>query len=165
MTWRVLGSITIGCLLLTCAAAAPKPRKALIIDGRNNHDWKSTTPVLKKYLEETGLFTVEVLTAPADNEALKSFKPEFGAYAVIVLNYNDFGPKNAGDWPAETQTAFVEYVRKGGGVVSYHAADNAFPEWPAYNLGTRPTYRIDVQCSVVNNRFGAEREMWEKVLK
>ncbi|MGE0020685.1 MAG: carboxylesterase/lipase family protein [Draconibacterium sp.] len=39
------------------------------------------------------------------------------------------------------------------------------PEWPAYNLANRPTYRIDAQCSVINNRFGAEREMWEKVLK
>ena len=39
------------------------------------------------------------------------------------------------------------------------------PDWPAYSLQNRPTYRIDVQCSVINNRFGAEREMWEKVLK
>jgi para-nitrobenzyl esterase len=39
------------------------------------------------------------------------------------------------------------------------------PEWQAYNLVTRPTYRIDAQCRVINNRFGAEREMWEKVLK
>ena len=31
--------------------------KALIIDGQNNHDWKTTTPLLKQYLEETGLFT------------------------------------------------------------------------------------------------------------
>ena len=25
--------------------------KALIIDGRNNHDWKTTTPILKQILE------------------------------------------------------------------------------------------------------------------
>jgi para-nitrobenzyl esterase len=42
---------------------------------------------------------------------------------------------------------------------------NGQPEWPAYNLETRSTYRIDAQCSVINNRFGSEREMWEKVLK
>ena len=27
------------------------PIRALIIDGQNNHDWKSTTPALKKILE------------------------------------------------------------------------------------------------------------------
>lgn len=42
---------------------------------------------------------------------------------------------------------------------------NMQPEWPAYNLKSRPTLRIDVQCEVINNRFGAEREMWEAVLK
>lgn len=108
-------------------------KKAVIIDGRNNHDWKSTTPVLQKLLEETGLFKVEVVTAPADNEGLKSFKPNFAAFDLVVLNYNDFGPKNAGDWPEATQLAFLEYVRKGGGVVSYHAADNAFPKWVEFN--------------------------------
>jgi type 1 glutamine amidotransferase len=109
------------------------PKKALIIDGRNNHDWKSTTPVLKKILEENGLFTVDVVTAPADNESLKSFSPSFKGYAVVVLNYNDFGPKNAGDWPETTQLAFLDYVKAGGGVVSYHAADNAFPKWVEFN--------------------------------
>jgi len=36
-------------------------------------------------------------------------------------------------WPDQTKAAFVEYVRNGGGVVIYHAADNAFPEWKEYN--------------------------------
>jgi len=98
-----------------------------------HHDWKSTTPVLKKILEENGLFAVEVITAPADNESLKSFNPNFKGYALVVLNYNDFGPKNAGDWPEKTQLAFLDYVKGGGGVVSYHAADNAFPKWVEFN--------------------------------
>ena len=33
--------------------------KALLVDGRNNHDWRSTSPVLKRLLEETGLFQVD----------------------------------------------------------------------------------------------------------
>ena len=119
--------------LVLAALSLAAPKKALIIDGRNNHDWKSTTPVLKRLLEETSLFTVEVLTAPPENAALAEFKPNFSAYDVIVLNYNDFGPKNAGDWPLATQNAFLDYVRKGGGVVSYHAADNAFPQWLEFN--------------------------------
>ena len=56
-----------------------------------------------------------------------SFKPAFSKYKVIVSNYN--GER----WSSETETAFDNYVKKGGGFVSVHAADNAFPEWPAYN--------------------------------
>lgn len=37
------------------------------------------------------------------------------------------------------------------------------PDWPAYDLNSRPTMRIDVQCEVINDRFSEEREMWEKV--
>lgn len=131
MIRRAFVTISVVAALAVTAIAAPK--KALIIDGRNNHDWKATTPVLKRLLEETKMFTVEVVTAPEDNATLKSFHPKFAGYDVVVLNYNDFGPKNAGDWPEATQTDFLAYVKKGGGVVSYHAADNSFPQWGEFN--------------------------------
>ena len=35
--------------------------------------------------------------------------------------------------PEETNRRFLEYVQGGGGVVIYHAADNAFVNWPEYN--------------------------------
>lgn len=101
--------------------------KALIIDGQNNHDWKATTPVLKRILEESGLFTVEVATSPSQGQKMDSFKPNFSASQVVVSNYN-------GDrWPTQTQEAFVTYVKNGGGFVCVHAADNSFPEWKEYN--------------------------------
>ncbi len=131
MIRRAILSLTLMAAVAFSASAATK--KALIIDGRNNHDWKATTPILKRLLEETGLFTVDVTTAPADNEGLKSFHPKFADYAVVVLNYNDFGPKNAGDWPEATQKDFLAYVKNGGGLVSYHAADNAFAKWAEFN--------------------------------
>ena len=31
------------------------------------------------------------------------------------------------------KSSFENYVREGGGVVVVHAADNAFPGWPAFN--------------------------------
>jgi type 1 glutamine amidotransferase len=101
---------------------------ALIIDGQNNHDWKSTTPVLKSQLEETGLFTVEVATAPGEKDPqLAQFKPDFARYGVIVMNYN-------GEmWGEETRKAFVDYMQKGGGLVVFHAADNSFTPWKEYN--------------------------------
>ena len=112
--------------LASVAPAAPK-YKALIIDGQNNHAWQQTTPVLKKLMEESGLFTVEVATTPPKGGDMAAFKPVFKGLDVVVSNYN------GESWSAETNAAFEEYVRNGGGFVSYHAADNAFPEWPQYN--------------------------------
>jgi uncharacterized protein len=110
-----------------CATGEAASLKALIIDGQNNHDWKSTTPVLKTILEDTGLFIVEVATSPPKGGDMSSFKPNFAAYRVIVSNYN------GEPWSKETQEAFAKYVREGGGFVSVHAADNSFPNWREYN--------------------------------
>ncbi|GAB3912263.1 carboxylesterase/lipase family protein [Larkinella knui] len=44
-------------------------------------------------------------------------------------------------------------------------AANDVPQWPAYNLKTRPTMRIDAQCEVIDNRFGEELAMWRAVGK
>ena len=113
--------------LLVSAAQAAAPIPVLIIDGQNNHKWQETTPVLKKLLEEAGLFHVEVLTSPPKGGDFAAFKPEFAKYKVVVSNYN-------GDaWPDTVKSQFEAYMKNGGGLVSYHAADNAFPEWVAYN--------------------------------
>lgn len=109
------------------AEAAPIP--VMILDGQSAgpyHDWAHITPVLKKELEETGLFSVEVVTAPSNGD-LSQFQPEFGKYRAVVLNYD------APDWPETLKASFEEYVKNGGGVVPVHAADNAFPEWRAFN--------------------------------
>ena len=108
------------------AFAAP-PMKALIVDGQNNHNWQETTPLLKQFLEETGLFAVDVATSPPQKADMSGFKPNFGAYNVVVSNYT------GDEWPDETKKALVDYVSGGGGLVIYHAADNAFPKWEEYN--------------------------------
>ncbi len=123
---RLSAAIGIWVLTAVLAAAAP-PYKALLVDGQNGHDWKSTSPVLKKLLEETELFTVDVATSPAKRQDMSGFEPKFADYDVVVLNYQ-------GDmWPEQTQQAFVDYVRNGGGVVVYHFACAAFPSWKEYN--------------------------------
>lgn len=106
--------------------AGPK-LKALIVDGQNNHrNWLTTTKMMTKYLEDTALFTVEVATtAPQGADA--SYKPEFKKFDVVISNYN------GADWPTETQAAFVDYVKNGGGFVVVHAANNAFGNWKEYN--------------------------------
>ncbi|SPE36065.1 conserved exported hypothetical protein [Candidatus Sulfopaludibacter sp. SbA3] len=120
---RILRSL----LALALLPAAPAQIRTLIVDGQNNHDWKTTTPVLQRLLEQTGRFQVEVATSPAKKEGIGAFAPEFAKYKLVVLNYN------GQLWQDSTREAFLAFVRNGGGVVIYHAADNSFPEWSEYN--------------------------------
>ena len=110
--------------------AASRPIEVMLLDGESGgpyHAWQVTTPILKKELEDTGMFTVTVVTAPHSGEDFSGFKPDFSHYKVIVSNYD------APDWPPNLRSQFEDYVRNGGGLVIVHAADNAFPDWPAYN--------------------------------
>lgn len=120
-----------GCdMSLTGESVQPKTLKALIVNGQNNHNWRASSPILKEYLEQTGIFEVDQATSPPKKSSeadMAGYKPNFGAYDVLVLDYN------GQSWPEQTQKDFVEYVKSGGGVVVYHAADNAFPDWKEYN--------------------------------
>ncbi len=106
-----------------------KPLKALIVTGQSSryHNWKVSAPILKRLLEQTDLFKVDVAKSPPRGGNMESFKPKFADYDTVVLDYE-------GDrWSVQTQKDFVEYVKSGGGVVVIHASDNAFPRWKEYN--------------------------------
>jgi uncharacterized protein len=121
-----LSALGVWAVLAAAAWAAPA-HKTIIVTGQNGHDWKGTTPVLKKLLEETGLFSVDVATSPEKGKDMSGFKPKFADYDLVVLNYQ-------GDaWPEETKQAFVDYVKNGGGVLVYHFALASFPDWQEYN--------------------------------
>ncbi len=130
----VLTALLLGLMVVAGAVRADaqaKPIPVMLLDGESGgpyHNWRLTTPVIKKELEETGLFAVTVVTAP-DSKAgdLSGFHPDFAQYKVVVSNYD------APEWPENLKTQFEEYMRNGGGLVVIHAADNAFPHWVAYN--------------------------------
>jgi hypothetical protein len=124
------GIIAIALAVVSARAAAPI--RVMLLDGESAgayHKWRVTTPVLKKELDETGLFEVDVVTAPAAGADLSGFSPAFNRYQVVVLNYD--APDDR--WPASLKTSFEDFVKNGGGLVAVHAADNAFPGWPAFN--------------------------------
>lgn len=134
-------------------ASAQEKLKVLIIDGQNNHAaWPKTTIMMKKYLEESGRFTVDVARTkytwkggklleqyPLEDgktyEDLRQpktdpdFEPNFAGYDVVLSN---FGWK-AAPWPQKTQDALEAYVAGGGGMVIVHAADNSFGSWEEFN--------------------------------
>jgi uncharacterized protein len=108
-------------------AQAAEKLKLLIIDGQNNHAWAKTTPVMQKWLTESGRFTVDVATSPAKGGDMSKFAPDFKAYDVVLSNYN------GEEWSAATKQAFIDYVKGGGGVAIIHAANNSFGNWAEYN--------------------------------
>lgn len=125
--WCVLAILLFGVIIRASAAGKIQ---VLLLDGESAgayHNWQLTTPLLKQELEETGLFNVTVATAPHSDGDFSQFKPEFTKYQVIVSNLD------SPSWPADLRSSFEDYMRNGGGLVVVHAADNAFPDWPAYN--------------------------------
>jgi type 1 glutamine amidotransferase len=113
------------------ASAAPAAIRVLLLDGQSGgpfHDWKMTTPILKQELEETGLFQVTVLSAPPSGTDFSTFHPDFSQYQVVVSNLD------SPEWPENLRHELEQFIENGGGLVVVHAADNAFPDWPAYNL-------------------------------
>jgi hypothetical protein len=132
MTTITRAVLVVALALLAVQSPAATPVRLMLLDGESGgpwHKWQLTTPVLKKALEETGLFQVDVVTAPAATGELSSFAPAFADYRAVVMNYD--APDER--WPAALKTAFEEYVSGGGGLVVVHAADNAFAGWPAFN--------------------------------
>ncbi len=108
-------------------ADAKKPIKTLLVTGQNNHNWQVSSVVIEQILENSGMFTVDVLKTPSRGGDMSTFKPEFSDYQLVVMDYN-------GDsWSDETNSKFLKYVQGGGGLVIYHAADNAFVGWPEFN--------------------------------
>jgi uncharacterized protein len=130
--FRVFDGVILAVVTACVFVHAAGPTRVVLLDGESAgpyHKWRLTTPVLKKSLDETGLFAVDVVTAPPAGGDFARFSPDFSSYQAVVLNYD--APDER--WPQALKTAFENYVRDGGGLVVVHAADNAFPQWTAFN--------------------------------
>ena len=69
--------IAIGFLTFISACKNESGYKTLIITGQNNHEWKTSSPILKQILDETGLFSSEVMITPEKGGDMKKFDPDF----------------------------------------------------------------------------------------
>lgn len=114
-------------LCFACSPAPKEPFKTLVITGQNNHNWQVSHVVIKQILENSGLFAVDFSISPAKGQDMSAFTVDFSPYDLVILDYN------GDEWPESTKQGFLDFVRKGGGVVVYHAADNSFPGWKEYN--------------------------------
>lgn len=117
--------LAIALLAVYSSSAADRKLTALIVDGMNNHDWAAGTRAIQSILEGSGRFTVDVSTFPS--------RPEFFRYDVVINNFNGGHTADGARWPHDVELALESYVKNGGGLVVYHAANNAFLNWPEYN--------------------------------
>ncbi len=122
------------CITGMAEAQDKKKIRVLIVDGQNNHNWKDTTPFLKKQLEVTDLFSVDVSTTPQGKRITpaqwKKWDPDFSKYDVVLSNYN------GQTWPAHVRKKFEKFVKNGGGLVNVHAANNRADGWTEYQKMT-----------------------------
>jgi type 1 glutamine amidotransferase len=114
-------------------AATGAKIKVLIVDGFSNHNWQQTTRLIRGILDSSGLFDVSVSTSPpmAASPGWDQWRPTFSDFDVVIQNCNDYG--GGPSWPRPVQIAFEQFVKNGGGVLMFHSANNAFPNWPEYN--------------------------------
>jgi type 1 glutamine amidotransferase len=122
-------SVILAADVSTAANANPPGKiRVLIWDGENPyHEWQKTTPALKKILEDSGRFHVDVVTSPPEGIQPGSDVP-FRDYDVVLSNYNSQKMP-----PEDVKQAFLDYLNQGGGFVCFHSADNSFAHWPEYN--------------------------------
>lgn len=112
-------------LLLTAALFGQAPRndqlfepgalRVLILSGHNSHDWRNSTPFLKRLLTGTGRFDVRVCESPIGitEETLAPFD-------VLVDDYS--GPRLG----SGTEKAIENFLQAGKGLVVVHRALNSF---------------------------------------
>ncbi len=75
--------------------------KVLIIDGQNNHQWVTTTPLLKEILDDTGRFVVDVSTSPpAAPKAKKMNLRRHHAIPWPLLRYGPSGNPSLANTPS-----------------------------------------------------------------
>jgi len=114
--------------LVRAQQPSPAPAKipVLIVTGQNGHNWRGTTPLLRKILEDTEKFDVRVM------EEFRGAGPEtLAPYDLVVLNYFERGRPEL-RWGDRANAALLDFVRAGKGVVVYHFSMAAFDGWSDY---------------------------------
>ena len=124
---RIALSIVAACGTILASPARAQTLKVLILSGRNNHDWKTTTPALQKVLDDSKLFACTVT-----NEPQKMTADLLSGYDLIVSNWNNWPKVNQRDWGKQAEDAFLDFVRQGKGVVMIHSASSAMYSWPEF---------------------------------
>jgi len=142
MCWRIDRAVTLcGLVLCLLAASLPgralaegaflqpagTPLKVLIISGQGDHDWRATTPFMRRILDNMQRFTVRVCESPAGLTART-----LADFDVLV---DDYGGPALGNG---TEQAIDDFVASGRGLVITHGALGSYTGLSSPTGGTRP---------------------------
>jgi len=124
-TLRSLAFAGIASTLALVASAAEKDINVMLLTGQCSryHNWELSSRILNRILDDAGRFQVDVVTTPPKGADMSAFAPDFSQYQVVVMDYE------GDEWPEPTKAAFAKFISDGGGLVTFHDTDNAFPKW------------------------------------
>lgn len=109
------------------AVMAQKKIRTMIATGQDgSHWWQGGSDVIKMILENSELFTVDILTTPDWDGDMSLFNPDFKKYDLVVINYGGH------TWVEKTRKNFEKYVSEGG-VVVVHSSVVPMDDWKEYN--------------------------------
>jgi type 1 glutamine amidotransferase len=135
--------------LVSMAAAAAALRaqrkiQVIIITGRDDHDWRGATPLMRQYLDAAGIFETRIA------EEFRDAGPEsLNRYDVAVLVYAD---KLAEDhWSDGSKRVLHDFVHGGKGLVVYHHSSTAFKDWPEFARMCGGNYYGSAQHSPIHD--------------
>src|SRR5215467_5031382 len=134
-----------GGLLLPAQPPLSPPAKiqVLIITGRDSHDWRGVTPVMRQFLETAGIFEVRVA------EEFRDAGPaSLQGYDVAVLVCADKKPEDR--WTEQSRKTLLDFVHSGKGLVVYHHTTTAFEDWPEFARLAGGTYYKGAQHSPIH---------------
>jgi type 1 glutamine amidotransferase len=131
-----------GLALGQSGAPTPPPAKLQVLivtgQGAGGHDWRATTPVLRKILEDSGRFEVRVA------EEFRGAGPgTLAPYDVVLVNYPYSGRNANMRWGDATDNALLDFVRGGKGLVLYHFSLAAFDGWTEFDKLSGGNWRTD----------------------
>ncbi|MFI3261884.1 MAG: ThuA domain-containing protein [Rikenellaceae bacterium] len=96
-----------------------------IITGHTDkyHNCEKMVPHIEQVFSENA----NIKTTIIDINLAQNSVIDFTKYDAVIMNINEV------EWNDTQKQNFEDYMYNGGGMVVVHEADNAFPEWKAYN--------------------------------
>ncbi len=133
--------------------ASQEKLRILVITGNHAHDWVNTTPVLVRFLKDTGRFDADVTETPEKDLTSQNLS----RYSAFVMHYRETAremkfdvldekgqktgqtrvcPPKPDRWPDAAEKAFLSAIEGGKGLVVIHYATSGFDvgkaAWPEY---------------------------------
>jgi hypothetical protein len=137
--------LLLACVPVIAQQAAPARKiQVLIITGRDDHDWRGATPLMRQYLDAAGIFETRIAEEfrDAGPDSLKS-------YDVAVLVYSDKLPEER--WSDRARATLLDFVHSGKGLVIYHHTTTAFKDWPEFARMCGGNYYGSAQHSLIHD--------------